>query len=359
MRPLIPLRREEPPVASARRPVQGGPVQVGVAQVGMQAAAPVMAAAAPAAATMAEAPRAESGYREYRRPRGGDGQRRDPSPTMLEYRMQRVMLTPYLRALLRIGTPILVVAAVAGIYLASDTRRDALVATFTELREKFEHRPEFMVTLASVEGSSKDLAEAVRARLDLKLPQSSFDLDLEAARTRVEALDAVKSVDLRVRSGGVLQVLVTERVPAAVWRTEDGLTLVDETGHRVASLIERSDRADLPLIAGAGADAAAAEALEILAAAGPLAPRIRGLVRMGERRWDLVLDRDQRVLLPEDNPVRAVERLLALDSAEDIFNRDLLAVDLRIAQRPTLRLTTHAVNELRRARGQDVLESNL
>lgn len=285
--------------------------------------------------------------------------RRDPAPTIWAYRMQRVMLTPYLRALLRVGLPSFAVLAAAAIWLADDARRAAAFGVFTDLREKFENRPEFTVTLASVEGCSRELAEAVRAKLALNLPQSSFDLDLEAARLRIEALDAVKSAELRVRSGGILQVIVTEREPVAVWRTEAGLTLLDETGHRVASLLSRSDRPDLPLIAGQGADAATPEALEILAAAGPLTPRLRGLVRVGERRWDLILDRDQRILLPEANPVRALERLLALDHAADILNRDLLAVDLRVGQRPTLRLTPYALNELRRAQGLPVLETNL
>jgi cell division protein FtsQ len=181
--------------------------------------------------------------------------RRDPAPTIWAYRMQRVMLTPYLRALLRVGLPSLAVLAAAAIYLSDEARRDGMARIFTDLREKFEQRPEFMVTLASVEGCSIELAEAVRDKLALRLPQSSFDLDLEAARLRIEGLDAVKSADLRVRSGGILEVIVTEREPVAIWRTDDGLTLVDDTGHRVASLLARSDRPDLPLIAGLGADA--------------------------------------------------------------------------------------------------------
>jgi cell division protein FtsQ len=273
--------------------------------------------------------------------------------------MQRVMLTPYLRALLRVGLPTFAVLAVTGLYLADADRRAGIVGIFTEIRTKFESRPEFQVTLASIEGCSPELAEAVRARLGLNLPQSSFHLDLDAARLRIEELDAVKSAELRVRSGGVLQVLVTEREPVAVWRTEDGLMLVDETGHRVAGLHARTDRPDLPLIAGQGANAATPEALELLAAAGPLTARIRGLVRMGERRWDIVLDRDQRVLLPAENPVRALERLLALDKAEDILARDLAAIDLRSDARPTLRLTPFALNELRRSQGLDTVETDL
>ncbi|MFN3577970.1 MAG: cell division protein FtsQ/DivIB, partial [Tabrizicola sp.] len=224
---------------------------------------------------------------------------------------------------------------------------------------EFAARPEFRVSLARIEGASPDLAEAVRAKLALPLPMSSFDIDLDAARQRIEALDAVLRADLRVRAGGVLQVTITERVPVAVWRTEEGLTLVDETGHRVAGLLSRADRADLPLIAGKGADIATPEALELFAAAGPLTPRIRGLVRMGERRWDIVLDRDQRILLPETNPVQALERLLALDHAQDLMNRDILTVDLRSDRRPTLRLTPHALAEIRRAQGLETVENEL
>ncbi len=285
--------------------------------------------------------------------------RRDPAPSRWAYRMQRVMLTPYLRALLRVGLPTFVVLAAAGLYLSDADRRAGVVGIFTDVREKFENRPEFRVSLASIEGCSDDLAQAVRARLNLNLPQSSFDLDLEAARARIEELDAVKSAELRVRSGGVLQVVVTERNPVAVWRMEDGLTLVDETGHRVAGLHARTDRPDLPLVAGEGANTAMPEALDLLAAAGPLAPRIRGLVRVGERRWDIVLDRDQRILLPSDNPVRALERLLALDKAEDILARDLAAIDLRNDARPTLRLTPFALTELRRSQGLDTVETDL
>ena len=82
-------------------------------------------------------------------------------------------------------------------------------------------------------------------------------------------------------------------------------------------------------------------------------------MRVGDRRWDLVLDRDQRVLLPEKNPVQALERLLALDHAQDLMNRDILTVDLRSDHRPTLRLTRNALADIRRAQGLDTVENEL
>ncbi len=291
--------------------------------------------------------------------RGPEPLRRDPAPSRWAYRRQRLMLTPMFRTLFRVGLPTFVLLAATGLYLADQSRRDVLTGAFTDLRTKFEQRPEFMVSLVSVEGASDELAEAVRAKLALPLPQSSFDMDLDAARLRVEALDAVQQAELRVRSGGILQVLITERQPVFVWRHEDTLEMLDQTGHRVAGLGSRTDRPDLPLIAGQGANLATDEALEILAAASPLAPRIRGMIRVGARRWDIILDRDQRINLPATNPVRALERLLVLDKAQDILARALSTIDLRNEHRPTVRLTPFAFVELRRAQGIEPVENEL
>ena len=285
--------------------------------------------------------------------------RRDPAPTKWAYRMQRLWLTPLFRVMFRVGLPSFLLAVTVGLVLADQDRRDMIAGGITEIREKFQNRPEFMVGLVSVVGASPELADAVRARLDLHLPKSSFDIDLEAARARIQELDAIARADLIVRSGGVLEVAITERVPALLWRTAEGIEMLDATGHRVASLAARSDRPDLPIVAGDGADAATPEALALLAAANPILPRLRGLVRVGERRWDLVLDRNQRILLPENKPIAAIERLIALHQAGDLLGRDILTVDLRTDHRPVLRLAPYALNQLRQSQGIDISGSQL
>ncbi len=293
-------------------------------------------------------------------PRSAAPLRRDPAPSRAAYRMQRLWLTPLFRALMRVGVPAFVLALSVGLYLADDARRNALAQSWTAMRDTVEQRPEFMVTLMAVDGASPSLADAIRSVAAVKLPQSSFDIDLDATQARIAALDAVAAAEVRVKTGGVLQVTITERQPALVWRKADSLDLLDAGGRRVAQVLKRSDRSDLPLIAGEGAGPAAPEALAIFAAAGPLMPRVRGLVRMGERRWDLVLDRDQRILLPSEEPVRALERIIALDQAEELLKRNILTVDLRNRTRPTLRLAPKALHEMRRAQGIETeVESSL
>ncbi|SHL65597.1 cell division protein FtsQ [Roseovarius litoreus] len=271
--------------------------------------------------------------------------RPDPAPSRWSYRLQRLMLTPGLRRLLRIGVPVTVMAAVAFAYFSDETRREAIALQLADLRDQIETRPEFMVDLLAVEGASEGVETDIREIFPYDLPASSFDLDLEHVREMIEGLPGVAKVDLRIRQGGVLMAEIVERQPVVLWRTREGLGGLDIEGIAVSELATRADRPDLPLIAGEGADKRVAEALEILRAAAPLEARVRGLVRMGERRWDLVLDRDQRILLPETNPVQALERVLVLNDVHDMLARDLVAVDLRLSGRPTIRMTPRAVED--------------
>lgn len=275
---------------------------------------------------------------------------RDPAPSRLSYRMQRWMLTPGIRLALRIGVPFALVFSVSSAFLASEERRDALNLFIAEIRTSIQERPEFMVGLMAIDGASESVAEDIREVVPIDFPISSFDLSLQQIRDVIVGLDPVREATVRIRPGGVMEVQVVERVPAVVWRDYEGVTILDDTGAHVAELPSRKVRADLPLIVGEGADLHVAEAMELFQAARPLEDRLRGLARIGERRWDLVLDRNQRILLPADKPVQALRRVIALNQVQDLLDRDVAVIDMRIGERPTIRMTSHAVDEWRRIR---------
>ena len=273
---------------------------------------------------------------------------RDPAPSKWGYRYQRLMLTPGIRGAVRIGVPLVLIGVIAFIWFAKDENRAMAEAKVAELKEMLQDRPEFTITQMVVVGGDAQLAADVTTVLPLEFPLSSFDLDMGAVRNTVEALYAVESARLRVGEGGTLEVEVTPRVPVAVWRDSEMLRLIDADGTYSGVIAARADRLDLPLIAGDGAQEHIAEALELFGTARPQADRVRGLVRMGERRWDMVMDRGQRILLPEGDPRAALDRVMALQEAQDLLSRDVAIVDMRNANRPTIKMTTAAANALRR-----------
>lgn len=283
--------------------------------------------------------------------------RADPAPSRWGWRIERMMMTPAIRLALRAGVPFAMSLGFGLWWLSDEDRRMAIQDTVTEARAEFEQRPEFMVKLMSVTGAGDEVAADIREIMPIEFPVSSFELDLEQIRLTIAELDPIKDVRVRIRPGGILDVHITERIPVAVWRSYGTVTLVDETGAHVASVPSRLSRPDLPLIAGDGADKHVREALSLLRAAEPLGDRLRGLVRIGERRWDVVLDREQRILLPEYGAARALDRVIAIDSAQDLLARDVARIDLRLAERPTVKMNGNATQEWWRIQALSALEN--
>ena len=274
----------------------------------------------------------------------------DPAPSRWAWRMQRLMLTPTFRFGLRVGLPFSLALVAGMIYLSDEARRGQLIEVYANARSSIEQRAEFMVKLMAIDGAGDRLAAQVRAAVPVEFPISSFDLDLAALRDTVTLLPGVKQASLRIKPGGLLQVSVEPRVPVAIWRNEDGLVLVDVDGSPIGKIENRADRTDLPLLVGEAANTRVPEALELFRTATPINARLRGLVRMGARRWDVVLDRDQRIMLPETQPVQALERVIALENAQEVLSRDVARVDMRLAQRPTVQMNKEATQEWWRIR---------
>ncbi|NRB04120.1 MAG: cell division protein FtsQ [Rhodobacteraceae bacterium] len=274
----------------------------------------------------------------------------DPAPSRWAWRFERLLLTPGFLFFLRAGVPFALTLSLGFWWFSVPENRLKIEEAVIDVRASVAERPEFMVHGMAIDGAVDEVARAIRDAVALDFPMSSFDLDLALVRSAIEEMDPVSEAALRIKPGGVLHVSVVPRVPAVIWRSSAGLTLLDRDGERVADIPWRGARADLPVIAGEGAPDFVPEALALIAAAQPLRDRMHGLVRVGERRWDLVLDRDQRVLLPSEDPQRALDRVLALHKAQDVLSRDVATVDMRLGERSTVRMVPRAQDEWRRIR---------
>jgi cell division protein FtsQ len=69
---------------------------------------------------------------------------------------------------------------------------------------------------------------------------------------------------------------------------------------------------------------------------------LRASIMVADRRWNLRLKNGIDVRLPETNVEQALDRLVALDREKKILSRDILAIDLRLPDRVTVRLSDAA-----------------
>jgi len=266
------------------------------------------------------------------------------------YKWERLWLTDWFRAILQVWLPVLgLLLAVYGGW-RSPTVSGWIVDQYAAVRDAVAARPELTVERVDIPYGSPDLQRQILGIMALDLPVSVLDTDLAGLRDTVEGLAAVKSAAVRFENG-VLVVSIEERMPAMVWRNLNRIYLLDEDGVRVAEVPRRMVRGDLPLVVGRGADAAMLEAREIFDIAAPLGARLLGLVRVGERRWDVVL-KGHVVMLPELGGPDAMRRIMALQAAEKALDVDVSIIDLRDENRMILRLNESALIALRAARAR-------
>lgn len=278
--------------------------------------------------------------------------RHDPSPSRMRYRFERLWLKKSVRQVVQFWLPVGLGAWVVFATLGNATVQTTMDSGLTGLRDTVAERPQLQVTMLSMPEASVDLQAQIFAVAGISLPSSALDIDVEQIKAAVEKLDSVETATVMMHSDGLLEIHTVERVPTIVWRDGDTLRLIDTDGNRVAVLARRSARGDLPLIVGVGAENNVPEIMSLLAVIGPVEDRLRGFVRVGERRWDVVLDRGQTIMLPEAGAVTALRRVMALHQTEDMLARDIIIVDMRNGARPVLRLTDEAISELRRLRAE-------
>ena len=212
------------------------------------------------------------------------------------------------------------------------------------------YSPAFKVVNLSIVSDDPIVVEKIKTRLALEFPLSSLDINVGTLKDQVEKIKFVRSANVRLTSNGLIEIEVARREPVAIQRINEEFSLLDDVGVKIDKVSSRSDRPDLPLLVGIGADQRVREALSLLLEMRSLITRVRGLVFIGERRWDVILDRNQIIKLPENEPIKALKKIIALQEGRQLLDRDILYLDFRNMNRPVLGLTDETSKKLREIR---------
>ena len=274
----------------------------------------------------------------------------DPAPSKVAYLANRIWLKKSSRRSFFIMILILIVLLVL-IGLSNRSNFSLLIKKNTDKITQFiELIPIFKVVNLSVISEDPNVIEKISSILALNFPISSLEIDVEVLRLKVELIDLVESASVRLTSNGLLEVDVNIRKPVVIQRLGTRLMLIDERGIKVDEVLSRSQRLDLPLLVGKGAEKCVDEALHLLLETKDLLSRVRGLVRVGERRWDVILNRGQVILLPENNPLNAIRKIMSLQEGQKILDRNISYLDFRNINRPVLGLSEETSKELKEIR---------
>lgn len=204
----------------------------------------------------------------------------------------------------------------------------------------------------TVRGRYRTPRQDVMTALGVVRGEPILKIDVEAARQRLERLEWVSSATVTRLLPDMIHIELVERQPYAIWQRGGRLALVDRFGHVITESGLQGFR-HLPMVVGFGAARHAAELIDALEREPELYARIQAMVRVADRRWNLRLENGVDVKLPETGINAALRDIVALDREKRILSRDIQAIDLRLPDRLTIKLTPEAAAQRKAAAGAD------
>jgi len=186
----------------------------------------------------------------------------------------------------------------------------------------------FGLSQVHLSGNNRVPPETLYAALGYNVGESIFAIDLQAARARLMALDWVADADVQRRYPDSLNVHIVEKLPFALWKSDDGLAVVERSGSTITHK-DVEHFAQLPHLTGDGAPQGAADIVDAVAMHRAVAARVKIYQFVSNRRWNLILDDGVIVQLPDAGWQKQLDTLEHLIVDNGILERNLTEIDLR------------------------------
>ncbi len=200
----------------------------------------------------------------------------------------------------------------------------------------------FAVHSLHVEGRARTPMAEIQKALGIQKNDPILQLSLDEMRTRLKEIHSIREAAVDRALPDALYVRIVEREPVALWQNQGSLSLVDDKGV-VMQGIDIEPYRKLPLIVGEGAPEHVEELMGILAASQDLSKQFASAIRVGNRRWNIRLQDNVELKLPEEGAADALAKLAQMDKDEQLLGRDIKVIDLRVPDRVFIKLSPELV----------------
>lgn len=213
--------------------------------------------------------------------------------------------------------------------------------TFDTLKKVYDTVSEkSYLTLGQVktEGRIRTTLEDINKTMQLEQGMPIFEIDLYEKRQALLTLPWIKSVVIERHLPSTLFVRIEEKKPIALWQNNGLYFPLDSEGNPIQD--SKAQLTDLLLVVGADAPKHTIDLIAALEKYEEIYTKVRSAVRVGNRRWNLILNDVQNgleILLPETNIETALQRLQQDNEKEKLFEKDLQRIDLRQSDRLVVR----------------------
>lgn len=204
----------------------------------------------------------------------------------------------------------------------------------------------FTVQDVLLEGRVNADANFIKALINVQAGDPLFGISPATAQALLEDTQWVRKATVARRLPQTLYIKLTERIPTALWQHNNELYLLDERGDIIKT--DQLDRfAELIIISGEGAEKELNSFLRNLRAEPIIHERTKSAKRIGDRRWDITLDNNLTINLPEDPNIGfALKRAASAQQEDGLFDmKNIQSVDMRFEDKMILKTKPGAVQD--------------
>lgn len=199
----------------------------------------------------------------------------------------------------------------------------------------------FGIDQIAVEGYAELTRDEVIAFSGLDRRASLPFLDPQDMRAKLLAVPLIAEAQITKLYPDRIRIDIRERVPYALWQIEGEVKVIAADGTAIETFSD-ARFLRLPHVVGPESNLRVTEYAALVAAVPELSSQIRAGTLVAGRRWNLKLQNGVDVLLPEEGAAEALKAFWAVEKDAKVTERAVLAVDLRLKDRITLRLTEEA-----------------
>lgn len=234
---------------------------------------------------------------------------------------------------------VLIGAAVLGVVKGGHT--DEVLGALSDARNAAANSVGFRITSVAITGRKQLTQDEILAVGGVNGRSSLLFLDAATARDKLKADPWISDATVQKLYPGRLQIDITERSPFALWQENGRVSVISSDGTVLEPYVARRF-VSLPLVVGKGAETRAKDFLGLLEQYPQVRSQVKAIVFVGERRWNLRLADGVDVRLPEFEVEKALATLSKMDKETGLFSRDITAIDMRLPDRLTVRLSEDA-----------------
>ena len=185
-----------------------------------------------------------------------------------------------------------------------------------------------------VEGHKRTDKKNIMDALDLVQGQDMDTISLIQIRQRLLDLPWVKEVMVERHLPDTLVIRIMEKTPIALWQNNQSYLPLDEFGHPIQD--NKLLPTDLILVVGSDAPENTLPLLKALEQVPNISSLVRSASRVEKRRWNLYLmdpESGLEIMLPEVDFDQALKRLEFQNTKENLFKKNIKAIDIRLSDR--------------------------